>query len=103
MEDAFRCNLTYTDAFSLGRAGKLAKAKYNAVRMELVKKRRVDKKTHAEIWTPSTKLYKMSAWWYAMSNNIDVPKRLDADVNSPKIHMMADRVYQICRCGALRQ
>jgi hypothetical protein len=92
MEDAFCCNLTFPDVFLLGRAGKQAKAKSNAVRMELVKKRSVDKKTHAEIWTPSTMLHKLNAWWDDMNNTIDVPKQLDADVNSPKIHLMSHRV-----------
>jgi len=43
MEDALRRFHTFKDFFLLGRAGKKAKAKANALRTELVKKRKVDK------------------------------------------------------------
>jgi hypothetical protein len=42
MEDALHHFHTFKDVFLLGRAGQKAKAKANALRMELVKKRKVD-------------------------------------------------------------
>ena len=48
MEDAFHRFHTFKDVFLLGRAGKEANAKVNALRTELVKKRKVDKETNAE-------------------------------------------------------
>jgi len=48
MEDALRRFHTFKDVFLLGRAGKKAKAKANALRTELVKKRMVDETTNAE-------------------------------------------------------
>jgi hypothetical protein len=38
MEDALHCFHTFKDVFLLGRAGKKAKAKSNALRLELVMK-----------------------------------------------------------------
>jgi hypothetical protein len=49
MEDALRRFQTFKDVFLLGRASKKAKAQANTLRMELVKKRVVDKETNAEI------------------------------------------------------
>jgi hypothetical protein len=48
MEDTLRHFHTFKDAFLLGQAGKKGKAKANALKMELVKKRKVDKETNAE-------------------------------------------------------
>jgi len=53
MEDALHRFHTFKDIFLLGRAGKMAKVKDNALRTELMKKRKVDKETNAETWTPS--------------------------------------------------
>jgi len=53
MEDALCGFHSFKDAFLLGRAGKKGKAKGKALNMELVKKRKVDKETNADIWTPS--------------------------------------------------
>jgi hypothetical protein len=61
MEDAFCHFHTFKDGFLLGRAGKKAKAKPNALSTELVKKRKVDKETNAETWTPSKKRQEMNA------------------------------------------
>jgi hypothetical protein len=61
MEDALHSFHTFTDSLLLGRAAKKAKAKANALRTELVKKRKVDKETNAETWTPSKKWRKMNA------------------------------------------
>ena len=72
----------------LGRAGKKGKAKANALRMELVLKRRVDEETNAESWTPSKKRRKMNPPRDFISHEMDVSKELDADFNFPKIHSM---------------
>jgi hypothetical protein len=52
MEDALRRINTFKDVFLLGQAGKKAKAKANDLRTEVVKKRKVEEETNAEIWTP---------------------------------------------------
>jgi hypothetical protein len=67
--------------FLLGRAGKKAKAKANALRTELMKKRKVDGETNAETWTPSKKWREMNAWRDYISHEIDISKKLDADFN----------------------
>jgi len=95
MEDALRRFHIFKDVFLLGRAGKMAKAKANALRMELVKKRKVDDETNAETWTPSKKRREMDAWRDYISHEIDVSKELDADFNFPKIHLMPYWVEQI--------
>jgi len=48
MEDTLCRFHTFNDDFLLRRAGKMAKAKGNALRIELVKMRKVDKETNAE-------------------------------------------------------
>jgi hypothetical protein len=48
MEYALRHFHTFKDVFLLGRAGKKAKAKANALRTELVKNRKVDEETNAK-------------------------------------------------------
>jgi len=103
MEDALCHFHTFKDVFLLGRAGKKAKAEANALRMELVKKRKVDEETNAETWTPSKKRCEMNAWRDYISHEIDVSKELDADFNFPKIHLMSHWVKQIHRYGALQQ
>jgi len=103
MEDALRHFHTFKDVFLIGRAGKKAKAKANALRMELVKKRKVDEETNAETWMPSEKRREMNAWRDYTSHEIDVSKELDADLNFPKIHLMSHWVEQIHRYGALQQ
>jgi len=55
IDDALCRFHTCKDLFLLRRAGKKAKAKANALRTELVKKRKVDDETNAEIWTASKK------------------------------------------------
>jgi hypothetical protein len=101
MEDALCGFHTFKDVFLLGRAGKKAKAKANALRMELVKKRKVDEETNAETWTPSKKRRETNAWRDYISHKIDVSKELDAAFNFPKIHVMSHWVGQIHRYGAL--
>jgi hypothetical protein len=95
MQDALRRFHTFKDVFLLGRAGKKAKAKANALRMELVKKRKVDEETNADSWTPSKKRREMNAWRDYISRNIDISKELDADFNYPKIHLMSHWAPQI--------
>jgi len=60
--EAFRCFPTVKDVFLLGQAGKRTKAKSNALRTELVKKRQVDEETHAAMWMPSRKPPEMNGW-----------------------------------------
>jgi len=103
MVDAFCRFHTFKDVFLLGRAGKKAKAKANALRTELVKKRKVDEETNAETWAPSQKRREMNAWRDYISYEIDVSRELDADFNFPKIHLMSHWVEQIRRYGALQQ
>jgi hypothetical protein len=63
--------------------------------MELVKKRTVDKETNAEAWTPSKEQCEMNAWRDYTRHEIDIAKKLDADFNFPKIHMMSHWAEQI--------
>jgi hypothetical protein len=74
MEDALHHFHTFKDVFLLGRASKKAKAKANALRTELVNKRKVDEETNAETWTPSMKRLEMNAWWDYINHKIDVSK-----------------------------
>jgi len=55
MEDTLHHFHTFKDVFLFGRAGKKAKAKANALRMELLKKRKVDEEINADSWTLSKK------------------------------------------------
>jgi hypothetical protein len=97
MEDALDRFHTFKYVFLLGRASKKAKAKANALRMELVKKRKVDEETNAETWTPSKMWREMNAWQDYISYEIDVSKVLDANFNFPKICLMSHWVDQISR------
>jgi hypothetical protein len=103
MEDALHRVHTFKDVFLLGRAGKKAIAKANAMRMELVKKQKVDEETHTETWTPSMKLCEMNAWQDSISHEIHISKELDADINFSKIHLMSPWADQIRQYGALQQ
>jgi hypothetical protein len=103
IEDTLHRFHTLKDVLLLGRAGKKAKAKANALRTELVKKRKVDEVSNAETWTPSKTQGEMNAWRDYISHEIDVSKELDADFNFPKIHLMSHWVEQIRRYGALQQ
>jgi len=102
MKDALRRFHTFKDVFLLGRAGRNAKAKANALRMELVKKRKVDEETNGETWTPSKKRHEINAWQDYISHEIDVSKELDADFNFLKIYLMSHWVEQIRQYGALQ-
>ena len=96
LEDASCCFHPFKDVFLLGQAGNKAKAKANALRMELVKKQQVDEEINAGTWTPSIKQHEMNAWWDYISHEIDVSKELDADFNFPPIHLMSHWVEPIC-------
>jgi len=61
MEDTLHRFHAFKDVFLLGRARKQAKPKTNALRTELMKKRKVNKETNAATWTPSTMLREMNA------------------------------------------
>jgi hypothetical protein len=100
MEDALCHFHTFKDVFLLRRASKKAKAKANALRMELVKKRKVDKERNAQTWTQSKKRGPLNAWRDYISHGIDVSKELDADFNFPKIHLMSHSVEQIRQYGS---
>jgi hypothetical protein len=103
MEDPLHRFDTFKDVFLLGRAGKKPKAKANALRTELVKKRKVDEKRNAETWTPSKKRREMKAWRDVISHKLDISKELDTDFNFPKINLMSHWAEQVCRYGALQQ
>jgi len=68
-----------------------------------VKKRKVDKETNAETWTPSEKRREMNAWRDHISHEIDVSMVLVAKFNFLKIHLSSHWVIQIRRDGALQQ
>jgi hypothetical protein len=95
MADALHSFHPFKDVFLLGRAGNQAKAKANALRTELVMKRKVEEESHAETWTPSKKRREMNAWRDYISHEIDVSLELDADFNFPKIHLMSHWDEQI--------
>ena len=95
MEDALHHFDTFKDVFLLRRASKKAKAKANALRTELVKKRKVDEETYAETWMPSKKWRKMNAWRDHTSHKINDSKELDANFHVPKIHLMSHWVEHI--------
>jgi len=62
MEDYLHCFHTFQDGLFLGRAGKKAKNKANALTTELVKTQKVGGETHAATWTPSKKWREMNTW-----------------------------------------
>jgi hypothetical protein len=102
LQDALSRFQTFNDVVLRGRAGKKAKAKPNALRTELEKKRKVEEETNAETWTPSKKQHEMNAWLDYISNEIDVSKEMDADFNFPKIDSMSHWIEQIRQYGALQ-
>ena len=102
MEDAVCRFRTFKGVSFLGQAGRMVKAKANALRTELVQKRKVDEKLNAETWTPSKKQHKMNAWQDYISHGIDVSKESDADFNVLKIDLMSHWVEQIRRYGAFQ-
>ena len=103
MEHALRCFHSFNDVFLLWQAGKQSKAKANALRMELVKKRKVDNETNAETWTLSLKQREVTTWQKYIIQQNDVSKELDAVFDFRKIQMMSHWVEQIHRYGSFRQ
>jgi len=103
MEDSFHRFHTLKDVFLLRGASKMAIAKANAPRTELMKKRKVDNERNGETWTRSIKCHEMNAWQDYISHKIDISKELDADFHIPKIHRMTLWVEQIRRYGPLQQ
>jgi len=95
MEDALHHFHTFKDVFLLGRACKKGKAKANALKTELMKKRKVDEETNAETCTSSKKRHEMNSWRDYISHEMNVSKVLDANFNIPKIDMMSHSVEQI--------
>jgi len=87
---------TFKDIFFLKRAGKEANAKANALRTELVKKRKVNEGTNAETWTLSNKRRHRNAWQDYLSPVIDISMELDADFNFPMIQLMSHWAEHIC-------
>jgi len=73
------------------------KAKPNALRTELVNKRKVAEETNADTWMLSKMRREMNAWQDNISHEMDVSKELDADFNFPKTHLMPHWVEQIHR------
>ena len=97
MDDALHHFHTFKEVFLLGRAGKKVKAKANALRTELVKKRKVDVEINAETWMSCKKRRKLNGWWAYISREIDVSKEFDAYFNFLKINLISQCVEQICR------
>jgi len=71
--------------------------------MVLVKKQKLEYETHAETAKLPTKWRDMNAWRKIIRHEIDICKKLDADVNFPTIHWMSYSVEHIRRHGALQQ
>ena len=103
MADALHGCYIFNDVFLLERPGKYVKAIANALRMELVKKRKVDEETNVDPWTPSTKQREMNAWLEYIRHKMDISNQLDAEFNFPMIHVMSHWGEQIRRYGALQQ
>jgi hypothetical protein len=95
IEDALHRFETFKDMFLLGPAGTKAKAKANALRTELMKKRKVDEEPNAETWTPSKKRRGMSTWQDYISYMIDISQELDADFHFRKLHLMSHWAEQV--------
>jgi hypothetical protein len=79
---------TFEDVFLLGRAGKMPKAKSNALRPKRMKKQMVDEKTNAETQMLTEQRLKMNPWWDYFRHKIDVSMRLDANFNFQNIHLI---------------
>jgi hypothetical protein len=76
---------TFKYVFLLGRAGNKIKAKANACKTKLVKKRKVGEETYADTWTQSKKRPELNAGRDYLNYEIEVSKELDTDFNIPKI------------------
>jgi hypothetical protein len=67
----------------------MAKDKANPLRVEFVKKRKLDEETNSHSSTPSKQCREMNAWQDYISHQIDIAKELDTNFNFPKIHLMS--------------
>jgi hypothetical protein len=103
MEDTLCRFHTFKDVFLLLRGSIKAKGKANALRTQLLKKRKIVDATHADSWMPSKKWRKMNAWWDYISHKIDISKESDTNFNFLKIHMMSHWAEQIRRYAAFQQ
>jgi len=95
MEDTLPCVHTFKDVLLLDRAGKKAKAKANALRTQLTRKRKVDKETNSQTCTPFKKRREINARRDYISHEIDVSNESDADFKILKIQLMSHWVKQI--------
>jgi hypothetical protein len=68
-----------------------------------MKKRKADKEILAQSWTLSKKWRKRNAFRDWISHKIHISKKLEADLNFPKMHLMSDWAEQIRRHRALQQ
>jgi len=103
MKDALHRFYTFKDVFLLGRAGNKAKAKANALRTDLVKKRKVNEETNSKTWTQSKKRREMNAWQDYIIHKIYILNELDVDFNFPKIYLMSHWAQQVCQYRSLQQ
>jgi len=94
---------TFNDVFLIGWAGTKAESKANALRTELMKKRKAHEETCAETWTAAKHHCIMNAWQDYICHEIDVSQELQADFSFPTIHLMSHWVEQICPYRALQQ
>jgi len=74
MEDALNRFHNFNDVSLHGQAGKRAKARANALRMEVVKNQNLDEETNAETWTLAKKRRGMKDWREYISHELDVSK-----------------------------
>jgi len=80
---------TVKEVFLLKQASKKAKAKANALGMELMQKKMIDEKTNAETWTPSKMRHEMKASRKYISRKVDMSKELHGDCNFLKINLIS--------------
>lgn len=85
IEDALRWFHTFNEVFLLGRAGKMVKAKANAMTMKLMMQWLVGEAANADTSMPSKKLHKMTSWRDSISLEIDVSNELNAHFNIANI------------------
>jgi len=102
MEHPLGCFHTFKDVLLLGPDGKKTNTKPNTLKMELAKKRQVDKEVNAETWMPSKKWREMKASQDNISDEIDLSKKFDPDSNCLKVNLMSHWVKQIRQYGGLQ-
>jgi len=102
MEDAYRRFPTFKSIFLLWWAGNKAKAKTYALRMELVKKRKVDKVTNPETWTLLNTQDEITPWLGYIIPKENSSMAVDTNVIHQTIHLISHRVEQMRSYGALQ-